>query len=56
MAIALPAPQVPPALSREARVEALLRERKLDRTLTRSLPARLGGDAVAPFGIATLDA
>ena len=38
-----------------AAVEALLRERKLDRTLTSTLPERLGEDAVAPFGTDTLD-
>jgi Mrp family chromosome partitioning ATPase len=32
-----------------AAVEALLRERKLDRTLTSTLPERLGEDAVAPL-------
>ena len=38
-----------------AAVEALLRERKLDRTLTSTLPERLGEDAVAAFGTDTLD-
>ena len=38
-----------------AAVEALLRERKLDRTLTSTLPERLGDDAVAAFGTDTLD-
>ncbi len=38
-----------------ATVEALLRERKLDRTLTSALPERLGEDAVSPLGIAALD-
>jgi hypothetical protein len=38
-----------------AAVEALLRERKLDRTLTSSLPERLGDDAVAPLDIKALD-
>lgn len=59
MATALQTPQtvpVSPALSREARVEALLRERKLDRTLTTAIPSRLGADAVAPFGLDALDA
>jgi len=59
MATALQAPQqaLPsPALSREARVEALLRERKLDRTLTTAIPSRLGADAVAAFGLPALDA
>jgi recombination protein RecA len=50
------APHAPQPLSREARLEALLRERKLDRTLTTALPARLGADAVAAFGMAALDA
>ena len=38
-----------------AAVEALLRERKLDRTLTSQLPERLGDDAAAPLGTDTLD-
>ena len=38
-----------------AAVEALLRERKLDRTLTSTLPERLGEDAVAPLDIDALD-
>src|SRR5215204_7546918 len=38
-----------------AAVEALLRERKLDRTLTSTLPERLGEDAVAPTDSAALD-
>ena len=38
-----------------AAVEALLRERKLDRTLTSTLPERLGEDAVAPLDIEALD-
>lgn len=38
-----------------ATVEALLREKKLDRTLTSSLPERLGEDAVSPLGISALD-
>ena len=42
-------------MAARAAVEALLRERKLDRTLTSSLPERLGEDAVAPFGTDTLD-
>ena len=33
----------------KAVVEALLRDRKLDRTLTSTLPDRLGEDAVAPL-------
>ena len=36
-------------------VEALLRERKLDRTLTSTLPERLGDDAVAAVGTDALD-
>ena len=39
----------------KAAVEALLRERKLDRTLTSSLPERLGEDAVAPLDADALD-
>ena len=38
-----------------AAVEALLRERKLDRTLTSTLPERLGEDAVAPLDTEALD-
>jgi recombination protein RecA len=37
-------------MAARATVEALLKERKLDRTLTSTLPDRLGEDAVAPFG------
>ncbi len=47
------APVVP--VGRE-RLEALLRERKLDRTLTTTLSGNIGADAVAPFGLAALDA
>lgn len=43
------------APSREARVEALLRERKLDRTLTTALPATMGADQVAAFALDALD-
>src|SRR5688572_21309429 len=39
----------------KAAVEALLRERKLDRTLTSTLPERLGEDAVAPLDADALD-
>jgi hypothetical protein len=42
-------------MAARAAVEALLRERKLDRTLTSSLPERLHDDAVAAFDIAALD-
>jgi hypothetical protein len=42
-------------MAARAAVEALLRERKLDRTLTSALPERLGDDAVAPLGISALD-
>ena len=42
-------------MAARAAVEALLRERKLDRTLTSTLPERLGDDAVAAFGTDTLD-
>jgi hypothetical protein len=38
-----------------ATVEALLRERKLDRTLTSTIPERLGEDAVAPLDVDALD-
>ena len=38
-----------------AAVEALLRERKLDRTLTSTLPERLGEEAVAPLDVPVLD-
>ena len=56
---ALQAPQAPqapyaPALVRE-HLEGLLRDRKLDRTLTTALPSDLGADRVAPFGLASLD-
>jgi hypothetical protein len=36
-------------------VEALLRDRKLDRTLTSTLPDRLGEDAVSPLDVRALD-
>ncbi len=42
-------------MAARAAVEALLRERKLDRTLTSTLPERLGDDAVAAFGTDILD-
>jgi recombination protein RecA len=42
-------------MAARAAVEALLKERKLDRTLTSSLPERPGEDAVAAFGTDTLD-
>ena len=42
-------------MAARAAVEALLRDRKLDRTLTSTLPERLGEDAVAPVGYAPLD-
>lgn len=38
-----------------AAVEALLREKKLDRTLTSALPERLAEDAVAPLDSAAID-
>jgi hypothetical protein len=38
--------------ARQAFVESLLRERKLDRTLTTAIPASTGADHVAPFGLA----
>jgi recombination protein RecA len=46
--------QAPQALSREARVEALLRERKLDRAFTTAIPVRTT-DQVAAFGVIPLD-
>jgi hypothetical protein len=42
--------------ARQAHVESLLRERKLDRTLTTALPSTIGADRVAPFDLAALDA
>ena len=42
-------------MAARAAVEALLREKKLDRTLTSALPERLGEDAVAPLGTEALD-
>ena len=42
-------------MSARAAVEALLRERKLDRTLASTLPERLDDDAAAAFGTDTLD-
>jgi len=42
-------------MAARAAVEALLREKKLDRTLTSALPERLGEDAVAPLDTAALD-
>ena len=45
----------PAPVARE-RIESLLRERKLDRTLTTAIPGTIGADRVAPFGVAALDA
>jgi len=45
----------PAPVARE-RVESLLRERKLDRTLTTAIPSAIGADRVAPFGVVALDA
>ena len=42
-------------MAARATVEALLREKKLDRTLTSALPERLGEDAVAPLDSAALN-
>ena len=42
-------------MAARAAVEALLRERKLDRTLTSTLPERLGEDAVASLDSRALD-
>jgi len=39
----------------KAAVEALLRDRKFDRTLTSTMPERLGEDAVSPLGIEAID-
>lgn len=44
------------ARSRADQVEALLRARKLDRTLTTALPATLDGERVAPCDLAAVDA
>ena len=41
--------------TRHAHVESLLRERKLDRTLTTAIPSTIGADQVAPVGLAALD-
>ncbi len=53
------APQAPEALSAPgapySRLESLLRDRKLDRTLTTNSPVR-SGDALAAFGLADFDA
>jgi recA bacterial DNA recombination protein len=55
--MAFPARQAEtPSSTRVEQVEALLRERKLDRTLTTTLPARTGTDHVAGFGLPVLDA
>jgi recombination protein RecA len=42
-------------MAARAAVEALLKEKKLDRTLTSALPERLGEDAVAPLDSAAID-
>ena len=55
-ALSAPAPSAPSAPSARSTLESLLRARKLDRTLTTALPAGLGEDAVAPFGLPALDA
>jgi hypothetical protein len=57
--MALPASPVPSSLASTSvyrSLEGLLRERKLDRTLTSTFPDRLAPEGVAPFGLATLDA
>jgi hypothetical protein len=41
--------------ARHAHVESLLRERKLDRTLTTAIPTTIGAEQVAPFGLSSLD-
>jgi recA bacterial DNA recombination protein len=56
---ALQAPPAPTALKAPhafSHLESLLRVRKLDRTLTTSLPGRSGAGAVASFGLPDLDA
>jgi hypothetical protein len=42
--------------ARHAHVESLLRERKLDRTLTTAIAPSIGADQVAPFGVTAIDA
>ena len=42
------------AATREG-LEGLLRERKLDRTLTTTFPGQIGAEEVAPFGLGALD-
>ena len=49
----VPAPSATPVI--RDRLEALLRERKLDRTLTTVLPGAGRSGSVAPFGVPTLD-
>jgi hypothetical protein len=44
-----------PASAARTQLEALLRAKKLDRTLITTEPAGFGDDVVAPFGIAELD-
>lgn len=53
--ITLPAPALSTAHTAYDRLEALLRERKLDRTLTTALPGDTGADTLAPFGLSALD-
>ena len=54
--MAFPARQAESPSTRAEQVEALLRERKLDRTLTTPLPAVTGAEHVAEFGLPPLDA
>ena len=54
--MAFPARHAETPSTRVEQIEALLRERKLDRTLTTALPADTGADHVAEFGVAALDA
>jgi hypothetical protein len=55
--MAFPARQAPSLeSSRAERVEALLRQRKLDRTLATPRPERPDAGRLAPFGVADLDA
>ena len=53
--MAFPARQAESLSTRAEQVEALLRERKLDRTLTTTVPAS-GPDYIAGFGVPALDA
>jgi hypothetical protein len=54
--MAFPARQEALSSTRVEQVEAMLRARKLDRTLTTALPGDAGADHVARFGLPALDA